>query len=156
MPSTPRSVLITYATKLTGNKSQACKIVDHVLLEGITILVDTRDEKKAQAFVVAEIRRLCYEYMNKLNNMKKVYKYKLLQGINRLMMPEGAQVLTVQLQEDIPTIWALVDPDSPLKERAFLLAGTGHEIEVNTSAQPVYVGTVQIDWMVWHCFEVFE
>lgn len=87
--------------------------------------------------------------------MKTIYKYRLPDKVNQIMIPEGGVALTVQLQDDIPTIWVLVDPASPEKERIFQLIGTGHKIEINPVAQPVYVGTVQVDWEVWHCFEIF-
>lgn len=87
--------------------------------------------------------------------MKTIYKYRLPGNVNKLMIPLGGIVLTIQMQDDVPTIWVLVDPASPEKERVFQLIGTGHKIEIKEGAHPVYAGTVQIDWEVWHCFEVF-
>lgn len=88
--------------------------------------------------------------------MKTIYKYQLPANVNKLMIPQGGVVLTIQLQDDVPTIWVLVDPASLEKERIFQLIGTGHKIEIKADAHLAYIGTVQIDWEVRHCFEVFE
>lgn len=69
-------------------------------------------------------------------------------------MPQGAQVLSVQMQDDDPCVWALVDPDKPLEPRQFRWYGTGHPFDIR---QHRFVGTVQIttDWraLVFHLFE---
>lgn len=66
-------------------------------------------------------------------------------------MPEGAQVLGVQMQHDHPYIWALVDPQRPLAPRTFALFGTGHGFDPCGLA---YVGTFQMHGgaFVFHLF----
>ena len=67
-----------------------------------------------------------------------------------IKMPRGAQVLTVQLQNGVPCIWAFVDPDcEQMDERVFYVFGTGREIDVNDIT---YVGTYQFYGYVWHLF----
>lgn len=84
---------------------------------------------------------------------RTIFKY-TLSGRPRetVYMPEGAQVLTVQVQKDDPQLWALVDPDAPLRTRMFHTYGTGHQIEADNLS---YVGTYQIDsgTLVLHVFE---
>ncbi len=72
-------------------------------------------------------------------------------GPFELEMPRGASVLTVAIQDDKPTLWALVDPVQPMEKRQFLLAGTGkHEIPAQGF---LYVGTFQMGWFVGHVFQ---
>jgi hypothetical protein len=68
-----------------------------------------------------------------------------------LRMPEGAEVLDVQAQDGVPTLWAVVDVDAPLVERRFELRGTGHPLG---DIGP-YVGTFQLlgGGFVGHLFE---
>ena len=86
----------------------------------------------------------------------KVFKYRLPEfneGSFSLSLPEGAKILTVQVHQDWPNIWALVSPDNPDEIRKFLLTGTGREIREKDLR---YIGTVQEKdgEYVWHLFEV--
>jgi hypothetical protein len=71
-----------------------------------------------------------------------------------LEMPKGAEILTVQIQNDKPYIWALVDENSPIEERNFIVLGTGHSFMLSKNS--VYIGTFQEAGgrLVWHLFEV--
>lgn len=64
-------------------------------------------------------------------------------------MPEGAQVLTAQMQGSTPCLWALVNPEAPKTIRKFFVYGTGHEIGEEGIA---YIGSVQSNGFVWHVF----
>ena len=82
--------------------------------------------------------------------MLTIWKYPLtLRGLT-IDMPAGATILTVQLQDETPTIWALVDPDRPCETRTFTIVGTGHRVPDGLG----YVGTFQQPPFVWHLFEV--
>lgn len=88
--------------------------------------------------------------------MYAVWKFPL---VNReyntfeIKMPLGAKVLTFQMQDEVPTIWALVNTQEFDNEvRRFDLLGTGFEFERTTDKS--YIGTVQQGWLVWHLFEV--
>jgi len=69
-------------------------------------------------------------------------------------MPEGAVILSLQTQKDIPSIWALVDDKNKLVERKFLMYGTG-EVMIDHRETDIYIGTflVTCDSFVFHLFE---
>lgn len=83
--------------------------------------------------------------------MKTIWKYEIpLEDTFSLSMPEGAQVLTVQLQGGIPSLWAMVEPSAPQEERRFAVIGTGNPIgEVGD-----YIATIQLHGgeLVFHVF----
>ena len=85
--------------------------------------------------------------------MAKIYKYPLDPGRNEVRMPEGAQVLTVQLQHGNPCMWAKVDPGAPQEDRVFEIYGTGREMP--DDPRMCYVGTFQMSdgATVWHVFD---
>jgi hypothetical protein len=81
---------------------------------------------------------------------KVIYKYEV---DNIVVMPHKAEILTVQLQNGRPWIWALVDTEKPSVERNFNVIGTGWEIE---ECNHKYIATFQDGDMVWHVFEILE
>lgn len=88
--------------------------------------------------------------------MRTVYKYPLNSvGLNTVHMPTGAKVLSCQLQQDVPTLWALVDDMQPLHPaREFIVTGTGHALHEAVEAAG-FVATLQRDdGIVLHVFEV--
>lgn len=94
------------------------------------------------------------EYLPKEKNIATIWKYEIVnKSIQQIELPENAQVLTVQLQDGFPCIWALVDSSKPLKTREFHLYGTGQPIKECDTLK--YVGTFQmIDMgLVFHLFE---
>lgn len=74
--------------------------------------------------------------------------------ISTVMMPEGAEVLSAQVQHDEPTLWYACDPGRPLTPRRFAMIGTGFPIPDDGC----YVGTVLLDGgtLVLHVFEQVE
>lgn len=87
-------------------------------------------------------------------SQKTIYKYPLMtSGRQFVDMPEGAEILTVQVQAGEPFLWAKVDPCSELIERRLIyIHGTGHVMD-DSEAQ--YIGTVLMvdDSLVLHVFE---
>ena len=86
-----------------------------------------------------------------------VWKFSVLVNNDFIVpMPEGAKILTVQTQREIPQIWALVDPRAPMRDRRFRLAGTGHPIQVAEAGNLAYVGSFQVEQetLVFHLFEI--
>ena len=86
----------------------------------------------------------------------RIWKFTLqVTDHQQVLMPRGAQVLSVQTQHNMPQVWALVDERAPLEPRGFATYGTG-----NPMPEQVYfgrfVGTYQIDSgsLVFHVFEV--
>jgi hypothetical protein len=89
------------------------------------------------------------EYLN-----VKIYKYPLiLADYNPVVMPKGSTILDLQIQNNTPTIWVLVDTNTKYAEvRTFAIFGTGQEIE-NVNRYK-YIKTFQLNNFVWHVFEV--
>lgn len=84
--------------------------------------------------------------------MKTVYKYPLT-GQERpqvVDMPDGAKILSVQEQDHVIMIWALVDPDAQPLARVFKVVGTGHPLGVAENWD--HIGTVVAPPFVWHVF----
>lgn len=81
---------------------------------------------------------------------REIWKYALDVGHSIIAMPAGAQVLTVQMQNGSPQLWALVDPTAKKKQRHFRVVGTGHEFDP-TGCE--YVATFQVPGLVFHVFE---
>jgi hypothetical protein len=90
------------------------------------------------------------------NSMQRVFKYRLeINDVVVLYLPKDAKVLTVQAQNDVPCIWAAVNPAmQELEKRTLRIAGTGHAIVDEIVGD--YVGTFQLcnGKLVYHVFEV--
>ncbi len=87
--------------------------------------------------------------------MKKVWKYEVpLEDRFSISMPEGAEILCVQIQRDDPHIWAVVDPDAERMRRWFRLAGTDHPLGDNLNLN--YIGSFQMaeETLIFHLFEI--
>lgn len=89
--------------------------------------------------------------------MMTIWKYPIEQGsdMNNIVvsMPKGSSILSLQVQKGVPTIWALVNPKSILETRAFMIVGTGWEMEEPPSGE--FIGTFQVSGgdFVLHVFE---
>lgn len=85
---------------------------------------------------------------------KSIWKFQLetVDG-QTLKMPKGANIFTVQTQNEIPCLWALVDPDADKEERIIEIFGTGHPI--NDEIDRIYIGTYQLmkGSFIGHVFE---
>jgi hypothetical protein len=68
-----------------------------------------------------------------------------------LTMPYGATILHVHAQDDRPVMWAEVNVASPGVTRTFFVVPTGM---ADVPMGSHYVGTVHIEWTVWHIYEV--
>ena len=84
--------------------------------------------------------------------MKTIYKYPLNSHDCTLQLPKGAEILTVQLQNQIPTLWALVNPMTVTEERHICIVGTGWDVEDNMK----YITTYMDGYFVWHAFELIR
>jgi hypothetical protein len=84
--------------------------------------------------------------------MKTIYKYPLHSQDCTLQLPKGAELLTVQLQNQIPTLWALVNPMTVTEERHICIVGTGWDVEDNMK----YITTYMDGYFVWHVFELIR
>ena len=90
--------------------------------------------------------------------MKAIWKYPLPVSVSfPLLLPKGAEVLSVQVQGGHPlnnqaVLWAFVDTELPKVMRKFSIFATGEEVEESDDLE--YVGTWQSKGFVWHLFEV--
>jgi len=84
--------------------------------------------------------------------MKTIYKYTVtgLPLQNKIEMPKGASILSVNMQGADCCMWALVDTESETEEREFEIVNTGWELDDNMS----YVGTCSVQGFVWHIMEI--
>lgn len=75
--------------------------------------------------------------------MKTIYKYQLeTTGAQLIEMSMGAEILTVQTQNEVPCVWVMVDLDLAKIQYAFRIFGTGHPIEEGFKGK--YIGTYQL------------
>ena len=85
--------------------------------------------------------------------MKTTWKFRLeLADEQTLMMPEGAEILSAQMQGETLCMWALVEPDAPKQRRVIEIIGTGNPA---SDTDRRYISTVQMcsGALVWHIFE---
>lgn len=84
-----------------------------------------------------------------------VFKYPItgkLGVVQDIAMGAGAEILTVQPQDNTLCLWARVDELATPETRQFVVYGTGWPMD--DSLNLVYRGTAQVSRLVWHVFEV--
>ena len=86
---------------------------------------------------------------------KQIWKYALSDFSTNLQIPKGAEILTVQIQNHVPCMWILVDPEEELEERQFEAFGTGFTITYSNRITYKYIATYQLaeGSLVFHLFE---
>lgn len=87
-----------------------------------------------------------------------VWKFKLeVKDRQSIEMPQGAEILDIQTQNNEICIWALVDIDAKMDVRHFEVWGTGHKHYYEDYKKADYLGSVQTEngKFVWHIFEVY-
>lgn len=85
--------------------------------------------------------------------MARIFKYTLLAEQRQLlMMPEGAELLTVKMQDQMPVLYALIpDPEADPVTRIIRFVTTG---EVFSDEGLTYIDSFIADgWFVGHVFE---
>ena len=90
---------------------------------------------------------------------KTIWKYQLETIDNQsIEIPINAKILTVQMQENIPCLWALVDPSAGKEIRHVEIFGTGHPISYDHPGERNYIGSYQLISLDGEClvFHVFE
>jgi hypothetical protein len=85
---------------------------------------------------------------------KVIHKYPIPSFNSEIQMPVGAEILTVQMQHDRPTIWASHWVGVQTEFRRFKIVATGQEFDPYEHGNMEYLGTVQVpSGLVWHVFE---
>ncbi len=88
--------------------------------------------------------------------MKSIWKYSLeLTDRQELEMPEGAWILSVQMQCNNICLWVAVNTEVQKKKRVIYIVGTGHNVGHLHRSLHRFIGTVQMRGgaLVWHIFE---
>ena len=95
-------------------------------------------------------------------SQRVVWKFPVLPGEFKISLPQGAQFLSLDVQEELygtpnAFMWLLVDPAAPKIEKTFRTVATGEEFE---SFGLAYRGTFQIHGFGWGfgslVFHLFE
>lgn len=81
------------------------------------------------------------------------FPFEVTDRLEVLFMPEGAEILSIQIQNSKVCIWAVCDERAPKVERRFHIYGTGHSLPENLRVSD-HIGTIQVAGFVWHVFEV--
>jgi hypothetical protein len=88
---------------------------------------------------------------------KRIYKYTLETTDKQVIsLPTGAEILTVQAQNDEPQLWALVDPNEKYTEERYIeIYGTGHPVYCDMGVERRYLAAYQLSdgALVFHVFE---
>ncbi len=71
-----------------------------------------------------------------------------------LEMPGQPIFLDVQMQNQRPVLWAMVQANAPKKEHKFLIFGTGNPIPAEIVTSLKYIATFQESFFVWHVFHL--
>jgi len=86
---------------------------------------------------------------------RKIFKYEIpIADDFSLPLPQGARVLSIDVQNGTPFIWALVDEEAGKESVYFHLAGTGHVVPPHVADSYAFVGTFMLHGgaLVFHLF----
>jgi hypothetical protein len=82
--------------------------------------------------------------------MRTIWKYPIdTTSCHEIEMPLNAKILCVQLQNNIPTLWALVETEEPKRIFDILTYCTDDDL-IDKKGQ--YIGTYQLAGLVHHVF----
>lgn len=88
-----------------------------------------------------------------MTGRKTIWKFQLVvDDLQKVLMPAGAEIRSVQLQHGQLCLWAMVDPDAAKEPRLIKIHGTGNP-SIDTMHQRTFIDTVQMGQFVWHVFE---
>ena len=86
-----------------------------------------------------------------------IYKYPLeVTDVRNISLPIGAEILTIQAQNETPCLWALIDPNEKAIEiRTIEIFGTGHPVGYDMGVSRKYISTFLLrgGQLVFHAFE---
>jgi hypothetical protein len=81
-----------------------------------------------------------------------VYKYELTPEVGAIVIPEGSQLLHVDVQGDKAYVWALVDSDADDCYRRLVVVATGQPLPKDVGAAE-HIGTFVVNGLVFHAFD---
>jgi hypothetical protein len=91
--------------------------------------------------------------------MKTIWKYELqVTDWQTINIPRNAEILTIQNQNGIPQLWAIVDTDEKAIElKGIEIYGTGNPMRSDGLIRK-YIGTFQMlgGKFIGHCFEIIN
>jgi len=88
---------------------------------------------------------------------KEIWKFQLEKpGVHDISIPIGSELLTVQVQQGIVCLWAIVEPNAEKVLRSIEVVGTG--VPIDREARMKYIGTIQLysGSLVFHVFDLGE
>ncbi len=88
--------------------------------------------------------------------MITIWKFPLVMDtFQKVQMPKGATLLSVQPQGRGVCLWAVVDTAAPEEPRGIWIHGTGHNITEHDKHRGRYINTFQLEGgrLVFHAFE---
>lgn len=86
--------------------------------------------------------------------MYTIWKYELqVTDEQKILMPANAKILSIQVQDGKPFVWALIYPNNDNEERTFFTYGTGNPIKL-FGQENYFLGTYQLrdGRLVFHVF----
>jgi len=88
---------------------------------------------------------------------KQIWKFNV--NINadvlKIKMPKNAKILSLQMQNNVPFMWAMVNTENPTESRYFELFATGQPINI-MDTEINYIGTFQFNGSMPLVFHLFE
>jgi len=87
---------------------------------------------------------------------QKIWRFALdtIATSQTIRMPIGAEILTVQIQDGKPCLWAEIDADSKaLTEPRYIQVYETGQAMIGMSLDRKYIATIQIGQTVYHVFE---
>ena len=87
--------------------------------------------------------------------MEAIYKYPFeIEDCLEINLPFGAHILTAFCQNDIPCLWALVQPGvGETQKRKFRIFGTGHPMPEDVDLKWIATFPQFNGKLIWHLFE---
>lgn len=85
--------------------------------------------------------------------MKRIYKYQLETTDEQVIeLPQCYQILSVQVQNGVPCMWVLVDPENVADKAKIRIYGTGYPFDLQAWK---FIDTYQLNGgqLVFHVFE---
>ena len=83
--------------------------------------------------------------------MERIYKYPLEWKAEQTIELPLLVALTVQMQNNIPCLWAVINEEAPAVKMTVYMVGTGQDMNF-VEKNPSYLNTVQYGGYVWHFF----